>query len=125
MDSPNNSIYNINDITKKWLEYSRLTLSKYLSKYGTSIFTTLMWAIALFIISGSIYQFNINQFYPNVNIIGCLDGFYISAITFFTIGFGDIVPITMPMRILVCAEGALGVFFMAYLVALIFHKTIR
>ncbi len=54
-----------------------------------------------------------------------LEGFYFSAITFLTIGYGDISPIIAITKILAPLEGFLGLFLMSYFTVAVVRKTLR
>ncbi len=57
--------------------------------------------------------------------INMLSGFYFSAITFLTIGYGDIAPATWLTQLIAPIEGVLGLFLMSYFTVAIVRKTLR
>lgn len=54
-----------------------------------------------------------------------LQAVFLSVSSFTTLGFSDILPLFMPMRILLCAEGFLGAVFIAMLGAALYRKIAR
>lgn len=60
-----------------------------------------------------------------VNITSIIDSFYYSGITFLTVGYGDIYPISFFAKILSVGEGFLGIFLMAYFTVSFVRKLLR
>lgn len=54
-----------------------------------------------------------------------MNGMYFSAVTFATIGYGDVVPVFLSTKILAPIEGILGLFLMSYFTVAVVRKTLR
>jgi len=54
-----------------------------------------------------------------------LNGFYFSAVTFLTIGYGDIAPLNFFAKLFASIEGIMGLFLMSYFTVAIVRKTLR
>ncbi len=54
-----------------------------------------------------------------------INGFYFSAVTFLTIGYGDIVPSVPLTKVLAPVEGMIGLFLMSYFTVSVVRKTLR
>ncbi len=98
-----------------------------IGKYATKpsrIVITMAFVWGIFSILFSIFTLN-SGIVSNGNPVYFFNGFYFSAITFFTIGFGDIVPNCLVAKILAPIEGALGLFLMSYFTVAVVRKTLR
>lgn len=88
-----------------------MTLYKFLANYGESPFQVFFWAFMIIIGIGTLnwgLQLTDATCWPQ--------NIYLSAITFFTVGYGDYKPITTLGQILMVCEGFLGVFLMSLFV---------
>ncbi|WP_027400479.1 potassium channel family protein [Anaerovorax odorimutans] len=54
-----------------------------------------------------------------------INGFYFSAVTFVTIGYGDVVPLLAVAKILAPIEGVMGLFLMSYFTVAVVRITLR
>ncbi len=97
-----------------------------IGNYGTkpgrvAITMLIVWAIfgcifAALDIRGALTY---SQMFSSVN------GFYFSAVTFLTIGYGDIVPAVPLTKVLAPVEGMMGLFLMSYFTVSVVRKTLR
>ena len=99
-----------------------------LGEYGTNPKLVACWMLIVPVIFGLIYT-AIMEWGSGItigtNMGNLLDGFYLSGITFLTIGFSDMYPTEAIPRLLVVIEGFMGLFLMAYLTISFTRKTLR
>jgi len=88
-----------------------LILYKILANYGESPLILFIWAFAIIIGFGTL-----NWAFHLTDATCWPQNIYLSAITFFTVGYGDYKPITTLGQILLALEGFLGVFLMSLFV---------
>ena len=91
--------------------------------YGIKPFR-LFGSIAIIIILFSIMFYAIPAISFN-NVNDFWDCLYVSGITFFTVGYGDIVPVTSVTKIAVIIEAFFGVGMMSAFLAMLTRKIIR
>ncbi len=111
--------YNI--ILKKGSRRSRMVerLQFYLFGFGEKPVRLLMWIVALILAFGATYS--LNPDYP----LSLVDSIYFSAVTFFTLGFGDIYPLTLSCKIVAPIEAFFGLVFCSLFTVTIARKLIR
>jgi hypothetical protein len=110
----------------KWLVFDKIGL------YATSPGRVLMSVVGFWVIFGFIYFFiELSGFGRTMSSVGnpdaispLLQSFYHSAITFFTIGYGDVYPMGLS-RIISGVEGFIGVFMMSYFTVAFVRKVLR
>lgn len=98
-----------------------------IGRYGTkpsriAITMAVVWFVFSVLFSLSAL---ISGIVSNGKSVNLFEGFYFSAITFFTIGYGDVVPAFWLTKILAPIEGALGLFLMSYFTVAVVRKTLR
>jgi hypothetical protein len=110
--------------------FQRLVFDK-VGLYATNPFRVLFSIVVVNCIFSLIYTF----FYSNVNTLTCMDNgvemidkifgnLYFSAITFFTVGYGDCSPLGL-FKIIAPLEGFVGVFLMSYFTVAFVRKILR
>lgn len=124
---------------KGWLQFiqfipkflfQRLVFDK-VGLYATNPFRVLLSIVFVNLIFSLIYTF----FYSTVNTLTCMDNgvgiiekifgnLYFSAITFFTVGYGDCSPLGL-FKIIAPIEGFVGVFLMSYFTVAFVRKILR
>jgi hypothetical protein len=89
----------------------------FLSLYGPLSLLTLfgLWALAL-ITAFALLSWSWQTSSREGEVVGFLDHLYLSGVTFFTLGYGDITPVTRAGRVLAVLEGGLGFGFMAVII---------
>jgi hypothetical protein len=110
----------------QWLVFDKIGL------YATSPSRVLVSVILFWLLFGSVYYFiDISGLGKTVSSVGNPDNlsalvqsYYHSAITFFTIGYGDVYPMGLS-RILSGIEGFIGVFMMSYFTVAFVRKVQR
>jgi hypothetical protein len=110
----------------QWLVFDKIGL------YATSPGRVLLSVVISWFIFGSLYFFiDLSDLGKTVSSVGnpdklstLLQSFYHSAITFFTIGYGDVYPVGLS-RILSGFEGFMGVFMMSYFTVAFVRKVLR
>lgn len=122
-------------IVKTWKEKSNINkkicfdyLVDLCGVYGTSPRRVAKCMLIVWLIFGIIFEIVNHLEVPWLNVsdsIQCFDGFYFSAITFLTIGYGDISPIGIVAKCLAPLEGFLGLFLMSFFTVAIVRKTLR
>ncbi|MDF2884531.1 MAG: Ion channel [Clostridiaceae bacterium] len=94
-----------------------------ISDYGTNPFRVFISILALIFIFAIMYCF-----FPFIcfnNAVSFIDYLYVSGITFFTVGYGDILPLNSITKIFVLFEAFLGVATMSYFLVVLSRKIIR
>jgi hypothetical protein len=109
---------------KKWLEYGTYNLMNITSQYGTSF---LRWGITslLFVFAFGLIFYFVDFEYGLPMTLGkgsLLDYVYFSLVSFVTVGYGDIVPITALEKIIIMFEIVTGYVMLGILVALVSKK---
>lgn len=110
--------------------FQRLVFDK-VGLYATNPFRVLLSIVVVNFIFSLIYTF----FYSDLNAITCMDNsvdlidkvfgnLYFSAITFFTVGYGDCSPVGL-FKLLAPIEGFVGVFLMSYFTVAFVRKILR
>ena len=107
----------------KWLVFDKIGL------YATSPGRVLLSVVVFWIFFGSVYFLidlsglgkTVSSVSNPDNLSVFLQSFYHSAITFFTIGYGDVYPMGLS-RIISGLEGFMGVFMMSYFTVLLYGK---
>ncbi len=107
-----------------WVKLWHLVIDG-IGEYGTNPKRILLVMLVVWFIFGCIFAASVAQFNMAQPSLHPGNGFYFSAITFLTIGYGDIAPVTALMRVLASLEGFLGLFFMSYFTVAIVRKTLR
>ena len=110
----------------QWLVFDKIGL------YATSPGRVLLSVIGFWFVFGFLYFFiDISGLGKTVSAVGnpdnlsvLLQSFYHSAITFFTIGYGDVYPMGLS-RLLSGFEGFMGVFMMSYFTVAFVRKVLR
>jgi hypothetical protein len=110
----------------QWLVFDKIGL------YATSPGRVLLSVVLFWIFFGSVYYaIDLSGFGSTVSSVGnpdnmspLLQSFYHSAITFFTIGYGDVYPKGLS-RIISGLEGFMGVFMMSYFTVAFVRKVLR
>ncbi len=110
----------------KWLVFDKIGL------YATSPGRVLFSVIIFWIFFGSVYfLIDLSGLGTTISSVGnpdnltvLLQSFYHSAITFFTIGYGDVYPMGLS-RIISGVEGFMGVFMMSYFTVAFVRKVLR
>jgi len=108
-------------------------IADYIGEYGTNLWRIVTIMALVFLIFGIIFSFFISH---NVGIevtfsgqggisANIANGFYLSGITFLTIGLSDVVPLVGITEALALIEGGLGVFLMAFFTIAFARKTLR
>lgn len=88
--------------------------------YGRSFIRFFFWALTVIVIFAYLYHLNLDSISRN----GLFDSFYFSVVTFTTLGFGDITPLTFCGKLLVISEVVLGYIMLGLLVAIISRRII-
>ncbi len=103
-----------------------------MSHCGKSFILWAGWSVSIALIFGFIYwwRFGCDSIAFNVDKLngiqpGFLDYLYYSVVTFTTLGFGDIVPLTVPARIVVGLEVVLGYVMLGGLISIFANKFAR
>ncbi|HUX55732.1 MAG TPA: potassium channel family protein [Bacteroidales bacterium] len=110
----------------KWLVFDKIGL------YATSPGRVLLSVVVFWFIFGLVYfSIDLSGFGKTVSSVGnpdqlstLIQSFYHSAITFFTIGYGDVYPMGLS-RIISGVEGFMGVFMMSYFTVAFVRKILR
>jgi hypothetical protein len=110
----------------QWLVFDKIGL------YATSPGRVLISVVISWFLFGSLYYLiDLSGFGKTVSAVGNPDSlsrlvqsFYHSAITFFTIGYGDVYPVGLS-RVLSGMEGFMGVFMMSYFTVAFVRKVLR
>jgi len=110
----------------QWLVFDKIGL------YATSPGRVLLSVVVSWFLFGSLYfLIDLSRLGKTVSAVGnpdklstLLQSFYHSAITFFTIGYGDVYPIGLS-RIVSGFEGFMGVFMMSYFTVAFVRKVLR
>jgi hypothetical protein len=110
----------------QWLVFDKIGL------YATSPGRVLLSVVIFWIFFGSVYTIiELSGFGKTVSSVGNPDqlsvtvqSFYHSAITFFTIGYGDVYPMGLS-RVVSGIEGFMGVFMMSYFTVAFVRKVLR
>ena len=91
--------------------------------YGTKPFRLLLAILVIIVSFAVLYRWVPALQFDNVEEF--IDYFYVSGITFFTVGYGDVLPVNGITKLVVILESFLGVGFMSALLALLTRKVIR
>jgi hypothetical protein len=110
----------------KWLVFDKIGL--YATSPGRVLFSVvifwLFFGTTYFLIQGSGLGKTMSSVGNPDNLTPLLQSFYHSAITFFTIGYGDVYPMGIS-RIVSGLEGFMGVFMMSYFTVAFVRKVLR
>ncbi len=106
-------------IFKKMVNY----LLDVISGYGTKPYKVLCFIIMSILFFALIYSYVPVFEFSNTN--SFFDYVYISAITYFTVGFGDILPQNTISKITSCIESFIGIASMSYFLVTLARKIIR
>lgn len=98
-------------------------LTSWISDYGTKPARVFLFIIIL-ILGFSIFYY-LCPLISFSNMDSFIDYIYISGITFFTVGYGDILPLNSTTKLAVLAEAFLGVATMSYFLVILSRKIIR
>ena len=93
------------------------------SNCGRSILLWSAWSVLIAIFFGFLFQQNINWFY--IKSVTLLTPYYFSIITFTTLGFGDVTPITLIGQFWVMIEVVLGYIMLGGLISIFANKLSR
>lgn len=110
----------------RWLVFDKMGL------YATSPGRVLLSVVVFWIVFGSLYfAIDLSGLGKTVSVVNnpdhlsvFLQSFYHSAITFFTIGYGDVYPVGLS-RLVSGLEGFMGVFMMSYFTVAFVRKVLR
>jgi hypothetical protein len=93
----------------------------FLATFAPFILVTLLvaWVLALVLGYGLILHTMADQLRPPIN--GLFTALYSAGTSFFTIGFGDYVPLSAPARMVMLLAGASGMALMALVISLVFN----
>lgn len=94
-----------------------------ISDYGTKPYRTFLF-ILLLIISFA-FVFYLCPYVSFNNAYSLIDYIYVSGITFFTVGYGDVLPLNVFTKIAVLIEAFFGVSTMSYFLVVLSRKVIR
>ena len=107
--------------------YSLVHLLKYVLSHEELSVDKLYGAVAAYVMLGIMWAFVhgvVQYFYPgaysvngNVTVLGMQDLLYFSFVILLTVGFGDILPMLPPSRMLMVIEGITGTMYVAILIA--------
>lgn len=107
------------NILKKFGRY----LLDSISGYGTKPFRMLLAILVLIVLFGSIYYFIPLFAYHGANT--WIEHIYVSGITFFAVGYGDLFPLNTITKMVSLGEAFLGVSATSYFLVLLSRKVIR
>lgn len=93
------------------------------SDYGTCPLRMFMVIIAM--ILGFAILYSIFPYFKFKDAKNFIDYIYISGITFFTVGYGDILPLNEPTKMIVLVQAFFGVSTMSYFLVVLSRKVIR
>lgn len=106
--------------TLSLLEKSDLLLNTILTKYWTSVKTLLFNTLIVIIVFSIVFYYNMPDLILHDEIANnYLTSLYYSVATFATFGYGDIIPKTNCMQVIVMGEIIIGYFFMGIFILLI------
>lgn len=98
-------------------------ITSWISDYGTKPLRVFIFIITL--IGGFSLLYYVCPFILFKNATSFIDYIYVSGITFFTVGYGDILPLNSITKIAVLIEAFLGVATMSYFLVVLSRKIIR
>lgn len=113
-----NKIYT-KSITTRWIN----NINYAVSNYGTQPIRMFLCIIVL--ILGFAAMYYVCPFIQFENAVSFIDYIYISGITFFTVGYGDILPLNDITKMIVLIQAFLGVSSMSYFLVVLSRKIIR
>ncbi|MDD5793015.1 MAG: potassium channel family protein [Erysipelotrichaceae bacterium] len=93
------------------------------SGYGTKPFRMLVVILAIIILFGTLYYFIPYLSYHGANT--WIEHIYVSGITFFAVGYGDLYPLNTATKMVSLLEAFLGVVSTSYFLVLLSRKVIR
>lgn len=94
-----------------------------ISDYGTKPYRTFLFILFLIISFAFVFYFCPYVSFNNANSL--TDYIYVSGITFFTVGYGDVLPLNVFTKIAVLIEAFFGVSTMSYFLVVLSRKVIR
>lgn len=102
-------------------------LVDFLGAYGTKPLRVFFSMLAVWAIFSAIFCLlaYTGQIQSSTTVVPWANGFYFSAVTFLTIGYGDLAPIGPLAKALCALEGFFGLFLMSYFTVTIVRKTLR
>ncbi|MCR5254477.1 MAG: potassium channel family protein [Acetatifactor sp.] len=111
---------------KNRIKYPILKILERIGKYGTDPFSVFLTMILSVIFFGGLYSWlPCAEISASIDKIHWWSGLYYSAITFFTIGYGDLSAQNGLTAVLCALEGFLGVFLMSYFSVALVRKILR
>lgn len=96
-------------------------LLKVTSDYGRSFTRFALWCLGIVVVFAGLYELLPNS----TSAASFWDRFYFSVLTFATLGFGTITPISLLGKLLVVLEVVAGYFMMGLLIAILSKKVLR
>jgi len=115
------SLMGYNKCFKKGSRKSRMFefVQFYLMGFGEKPARVLLWIFGIILLFG--YFYSVNPSYP----LSILDSMYFSSVTFLTLGFGDVYPITSSCKIIAPIEAFIGFILCSLYTVTIARKLIR
>ncbi|MDD3626563.1 MAG: potassium channel family protein, partial [bacterium] len=113
-------------LEKKYFKWFGSILNHYLSGFGEFPLLVLCWWFGIICLFGFIFWKSRGLVFDNGNLVSdLLNSFYFSIVTFTTLGFGDIHPESILVKILASTEALIGAFMMALFVVTFSRKMLR
>ena len=123
-----NAAYLFGSMLKNYFNFSMNRLIYYISSYGESISKVLLTALLIIFVYAGIYSLSggIIAKSSSQPIHNFFTSLYFSIVTFTTLGYGDLHPVSsIVMRLLAGSEAFLGAFILAYFVVVVSRKIMR
>ncbi len=115
----------INYLLRLIFKFPVMVILYSLGRYGTDPFSILIYMLCVLVIFSLLYCYEWASIFPNIMACKPWSPFYYSAITFFTVGYGDLWSQTGWAAVLCALESFLGVFLMGYFSVALVRKILR
>lgn len=110
---------------KVWCRKALLKVLSVVGQYGTDYTSIAKTMVGVWLLWGILYALPFASIYPPNVPHHCWSPFYYSAITFFTVGYGDLSAQNFYTAALCVVESFLGVFLMSYFSVAVVRKILR